>query len=50
MDHPQESEAREILATAIGLSVDEIFPICWKLNVLLEGEVDMRTGEFRSRP
>lgn len=50
MDHPQESEAREKLATAIGLSVDEIFPICWKLNVLLEGEVDMRTGEFRSRP
>ena len=50
MDHPQESEAREKLATAIGLSVDEIFPIRWKLNVLLEGEVEMRTGEFTSRP
>ena len=50
MDHSQKSEAREELATAIGLSVEEIFPIRWKLNVLLEGEVEMRTGEFRSRP
>ena len=48
--HESMVEAQEKLATAIGLSVDEIFPIRWKLNVLLEGEVEMRTGEFRGHP
>jgi hypothetical protein len=45
-DNPLESQARKDLAAALGLRVEEVFPIHWQLKVPLEGESALRTGEF----
>jgi hypothetical protein len=45
-DNPLESQARKDLAVALGLGVEEVFPIRWRLRVPLEGESALRTGEF----
>ena len=44
----REHESRADLVAALGVTLEAIFPIRWTLKVPMEGERDLRSGEFNA--